>query len=66
MCEGEPDADAIAALGVDAIGIVVGAPTCPNIGALADCAGREVILWPDQDDNGRLLMERVAGILKTS
>ena len=63
VCEGEPDADAIAALGVDAIGIVVGAPTCPNLGALADCKGRTVILWPDHDDNGRLLMERVAVVL---
>ena len=66
VCEGEPDADAIAAQGVDAIGIVTGAPTCPNAGALADCAGRTVILWPDHDDKGRLLMERVAGMLEVN
>ena len=47
VCEGEPDADAVAAHGVDAIGIVTGAPTCPHPGALADCADRTVILWPD-------------------
>ena len=63
VCEGEPDADAVAARGVDALGIVTGAPTCPNAGALADCAGRTVILWPDHDDKGRLLMERVARVL---
>ena len=63
VCEGEPDADALAARGIDALGIVTGAPTCPNPGALADCADRTVILWPDHDDNGRLLMERVAGML---
>ena len=39
VCEGEPDADAVAARGVDAIGIVTGAPTCPHPGALADCKG---------------------------
>ena len=64
VCEGEPAADAAAARGVDAIGIVTGAPTPPRPGALADCAGREVVLWPDHDDIGRLLMERVAGMLE--
>ena len=63
VCEGEPDADEVAAKGVDAIGIVTGAPTCPNAGALADCAGRTVILCADQDDKGRLLMERVTSML---
>lgn len=66
VCEGEPDADAVAARGIDALGIVTGAPTCPNSGALADCTGRKVVLWPDHDDKGRLLMERVASVLGKS
>ena len=63
VCEGEPDADAVAGFGVDAIGIVTGAPTCPHPGALSDCTGRTVVLWPDQDEKGRLLMQRVASVL---
>ena len=63
VCEGEPVADALAARAVDALGIVTGAPTCPNAGAMADCTGRAVVLWPDHDDPGRLLMRRVADLL---
>lgn len=60
VCEGEPDADAAAALGVDSLGVVCGAPACPDMSALADCVGRDVLLWADHDDQGRLLMRRVS------
>ena len=64
VCEGEPAADAVAAHGLDAIGIVCGAPTAPEASALVDCGARDVILWPDNDDQGRLQMARVAELLK--
>ena len=63
VTEGEKCADAIAARGLDAIGIVTGAPTVPNVEALADCRGREdVLLWPEDDGVGLRLMAGVAAL----
>ena len=63
VCEGEKCADALAARGLDAIGIVTGAPTVPNVEALADCRGRDVLLWPDDESVGRKLMIGVGALL---
>ena len=62
VTEGEKCSDAVAALGIDSIGIVTGAPTVPLESALVDCRGRDVLLWPDGDDAGRKLMHAVAAL----
>ena len=62
VTEGEKCADAVAALGIDAIGIVTGAPTVPLESALIDCRGRHVLLWPDGDAAGRKMMIGVAAL----
>ena len=62
VCEGEKCADALAARGLDAIGVVTGAPTVPNVEALVDCRGRDVLLWPDDESVGRRLMIGVAAL----
>lgn len=63
ICEGEKAADAVAALGCDALGVVTGAPAVPDAAALTDATDRDVILWPDADAVGRLLMGAVADLL---
>lgn len=62
VTEGEKAADAAAALGCDAIATVCGASSTPNVEALADCRGRDVLLWPDNDDQGRKHMDRIAAL----
>ena len=47
VCEGEKATDAVAAVGVLALGTVTGAATCHAADALADIApGRRFWLWP--------------------
>ena len=64
ICEGEKDADAVAAALPDhrVIGTVTGAATAPTPHALAwGLSGAErVILWPDADDPGLTHMRQVA------
>ncbi|GAB4327244.1 MAG: hypothetical protein Kow0010_10740 [Dehalococcoidia bacterium] len=64
VAEGEPDADALVAAGVEAVGTVTGAAGCPPAEALAGLRGRRVALWPDNDDVGRQHMDRVAARLR--
>lgn len=60
ITEGEKKADALVAAGIPALGTVTGASGRPGQAALAELAGRPVILWPDADPVGRAHMERVA------
>lgn len=66
VTEGEKAAEALAGLGLLAVGTVTGADHTPSEGALAVLQGREVWLWPDNDDIGRKHMERIAGKLQPS
>lgn len=64
LCEGEPAADAVAALGLPALGTVCGAASTISGGVARLLAGREVWLWPDNDDDGAAHMERNAKVLR--
>lgn len=66
LCEGEKDADAAHAAGLNALGTVCGAGTIPCDEALSVLAGRHVVLWPDNDDGGRTHMQRIAGRIKAA
>jgi hypothetical protein len=63
ITEGEKAADALARLGVVALGTVTGAKHTPSDESLALLAGRDVVLWPDNDDAGRRHMELIASAL---
>lgn len=52
VVEGEATADALRAFGVNAVG-TFGTSYQPEAAALADLAGRRVIVWPDADPKGR-------------
>lgn len=60
FCEGEKAAEACWAVGLQAVCLPGGASTQPQERQLVPLHGREVILWPDNDDQGRELMRRVA------
>lgn len=60
VTEGEKAADALAELGLLAVGTVTGAAGTPSAAVLSILVGREVWLWPDNDDVGRQHMERIA------
>lgn len=65
VVEGEKTADAVAAAGFPAAAIVSGASSTPGpavIGLLARYDG--ITLWPDRDDVGLKLMERIATALE--
>lgn len=64
IVEGEPAADALLSANYSALGTVTGASSCPCDVALAVVAGRDVVLWPDNDDAGRSHMLKVAGALQ--
>jgi hypothetical protein len=63
LTEGEPAADALAALGLVAVGTVTGARGTLSPAAAAMLAGRRVALWRDADEDGRRHMERNAVVL---
>ena len=63
LCEGEKAADALAALGVVAVGTMTGAAVVPSPAVLAPLVGRNVLLWPDNDEPGRKHMRGVAATL---
>lgn len=63
LVEGEKARDALARLGVPAVGTVTGAKSCPNDDALRPLVGRDVILWPDADADGDVHMNRAAARL---
>lgn len=76
ITEGEKAADALNAIGFLALATVCGAASVPSRDALANLAGRRVILWPDADPapdpvqpdrypdgKGRWHMNEIAAIL---
>ena len=60
ITEGEKAAEAARQLGVLALGTVTGASTAPKPSVMECLKGRKVYLWPDNDDEGRRHMDRVA------
>jgi hypothetical protein len=64
VVEGEKTADALLEAGFCALGTVTGADGTPEAEALRVLEGFEVVLWPDNDDEGRAHMERVAKALR--
>jgi hypothetical protein len=66
IVEGEKCVEALASVGIAAVGTVTGAATTPSPAALAELGGRRVILWPDADAVGKKHMaaiaERLAGV----
>lgn len=60
VVEGEKAAEALLAIGVQAVGTVTGASETPGAISLAELTGRRVHVWPDADDVGRKHMQRVA------
>lgn len=59
VCEGEKAAQALLDAGYLAVGTVTGASSTPNAEVLAVLAGREVLLWPDNDVPGMTHMMRI-------
>ena len=59
LAEGEKAADALTRLGLIALATVTGALGTPDDEVLSVLAGRDVRLWPDNDDVGRAHMERI-------
>lgn len=60
VCEGEKAAQALADRGVLAVGTVTGAKGTPSDNVLSVLQGREVWLWPDNEDVGHEHMGRIA------
>ena len=65
ICEGEKATDALSTLGVQALGTVTGAGAIPGPSPLTPLAGWQgpVILWADNDPNGRGHMEKLRDAL---
>ncbi len=63
VCEGEKATDALADLGLLAVGTVTGASSTPGPKVIATLRGRLVWLWPDNDRPGREHMQRIAKLL---
>lgn len=63
VTEGEKAAQALRDQGRLAVGTVTGASGVPGNLALEALRGRDVALWPDNDEPGRLHMKRVAAAL---
>jgi hypothetical protein len=60
VTEGEKAADALAGVHPATLGTVTGASGAPDAEALEVLRGRSVVLWPDNDPEGREHMKRVA------
>jgi hypothetical protein len=63
VVEGEKAADALARVYPPVLGTVTGAGNTPGPEALEVLRDRRVILWPDNDDEGRRHMARIAEAL---
>jgi 5S rRNA maturation endonuclease (ribonuclease M5) len=59
LVEGEKAANALHDVPLRAVGTVTGAAVTPSQSALQVLEGRKVILWPDNDDEGRKHMSRI-------
>lgn len=64
LVEGEKAMLALSERGFLAVGTVCGAATIPSARVLADLAGRNVVLWSDNDAVGRSHMGRIAAALQ--
>lgn len=64
VTEGEKAATALRGVGLLALGTVTGANGTPCPRALAALAGRQVVLWPDNDQVGREHMQRIVADLQ--
>jgi putative DNA primase/helicase len=64
LCEGEKAAKALQDREMLALGTATGAAGTPSREVLEVLKDREVILWPDNDDEGRVHMERIANALQ--
>jgi len=60
VTEGEKAADAVRNVGITAVGTVTGAATIPERKVLEPLARFNVVLWPDNDPQGKDHMERIA------
>lgn len=60
VCEGEKAADAARRLGLQAVGTVGGASSCPSPEVLSCLDGFPVVLWPDYDEPGQKHMHEIA------
>ncbi|MCD6154162.1 MAG: hypothetical protein J7J22_00010 [Candidatus Verstraetearchaeota archaeon] len=60
ICEGEKAADAVCKAGTTAVGTVTGAATIPKRTVLEPLVRFDVVLWPDNDPQGKDHMERIA------
>src|SRR5215207_5997784 len=60
LVEGEKAKDALKEAGIHAVATTTGASVVPEPEVFAVLAGREVCLWPDNDDEGRRHMQGVA------
>ncbi|MDO8614988.1 MAG: DUF3631 domain-containing protein [Dehalococcoidia bacterium] len=63
LTEGEKAAEALTARGIPAVGSVTGAAGTPGHNALGPLVRLSVALWPDNDEPGRLHMQRIADAL---
>jgi hypothetical protein len=63
LVEGEKAAEALLAIGVEAVGTVTGASGTPGATPLAELTGRRVYLWPDNDNVGQKDMQRIGSAL---
>jgi putative DNA primase/helicase len=64
VVEGEKAADALRRSGFSVVATVTGAGVTPSQASLEVLRGREIVLWPDNDDPGRKHMDRIAGRLR--
>ena len=60
VAEGEKATDALRKRGFLGVGTVTGAKGCPSPEVLAVLAGRDVVLWADNDEEGEDHMQRIA------
>lgn len=63
VCEGEKATDAAVRLGLQAVGTVGGASSCPSPEILSCLERYPVILWPDYDDPGQRHMADISAKL---
>lgn len=66
VCEGEKDTDAAVRLGLQAVGTVGGANSCPTPETLSCLERYSVTLWPDYDEPGQKHMQEIAQVLSTA
>jgi putative DNA primase/helicase len=60
LVEGEKAREAAHELGIPAVGTVTGASGTPGDASLLPLVGKRIVLWPDNDDDGRRHMDRIA------